>query len=592
MIRQWIFWGVLFFLFASCQSQIESRRLDRIEAVAHNDADSVLTLLANMDVPAAKENLARYTLLTAYEKYRRYDTEFDIDALEQAYLLLKDSRSSHLRALIYYVHAAICEQLKLGDEEQHALDYFAAAKAVEQSDDSVLAAQIYQRIANAMNQRKMVREALHWGEKYREEAAKTGNAKEEAVALLQLAMAHCWESDSIVESNHELESGYNESIALSHEALRIASKANDPDAMMRAYDKLSTFHSRKQNPDSALHYAIIADSLIYVVESQMPTRQKRAHSTLADAYRKVGTRMRAEYEKTHDPDLLKQIRELAQKAIAIVETDLNSDFTTAQKVTSAQLGYLINKNVLKDVDQALYYMQRYNDLKYTLEHESQNTRVMSAPIRIEKEEVEATLDKTQNWLWWLIAALFAVTLCGSTAIIWISRNNRKELIRLQDELNEALSLSQVANGNSAESEEADRRMPDAADTGAAEEMDEEPILIEGTTNEHLRVKPSDILSITSEGNYIKIIYLDSTNGSLSTKHLRATMKVMEELLLPYTDIVRCHRAFMVNLNHVRQTTTSSAGLTLILDTADLVIPVSRSYVSSIKASLLSPSVPS
>ena len=614
-MKNWfIFWIGCIFLTISCSSQKETKRLDEIEAVMNANADSVLNLLAEMPVPTEVENLARYNMLTAWAKYRRYDTDFDIDALEHAYTYLKNSKSNLRKAQIYYLHAAIDDQLRLGDEEQRAMDFFQAAKAVEQTSDHVLAAQIYQRIANAMNTRRMFQEALYWGEKYRNEAAKSGNTLEEVVALLQMAMAHCWHSDSICEANHDLTMGYNESIALSHEALQIAMKANDPDAMMRANDKLSAFHSRKQNTDSALHYAIIADSLIYVVEAQSPQRYKRSHTSLADAYRKVGTKMRAEYEKTHNPALLKQIQDLGEKAMTIVKNDLNSDILLGQKVSTAQLGYLINKNVVKDVDLALYYMQRYNALRDSLDIEKQNAKVLSAPIRIEKQEVEATLDKTRHWLWWTIAIFFIVTLCGSSITVLISRRNRRELIRMQDELNEALLAAQEAKAAPAPVQKTEETtapivevptsteqsavqtvepsaVSEATETIAAPETQsvtvdyEKPIVIEGQTNESLSVLPIDLLCITSEGNYIKIAYLDHKSTSYATKLLRTTMKQIETQLLPYTDIVRCHRAFLVNLNHVRHVTTSSAGLSLLLDSADIVIPVSRTYLDSIKSAL-------
>lgn len=603
-MKNWfIFWIGCIFLTISCSSQKETKRLDEIETLMNANADSVLNLLAEMPVPTEVENLARYNMLTAWAKYRRYDTDFDIDALELAYTHLKNSKSNLRKAQIYYLHAAINDQLRLGDEEQRAMDYFQAAKAVEQTSDHVLAAQIYQRIANAMNTRRMFQEALYWGEKYRNEAAMSGNTLEEVVALLQMAMAHCWHSDSICEANHDLTLGYNESIALSHEALQIAMKANDPDAMMRAYDKLSNFHSRKQNTDSALHYAIIADSLIYVVDAQASQRIKRSHTSLADAYRKVGTKMRAEYEKTHNPALLKQIQDLGEKAMTIVKNDLNSDLQLVQKVSTAQLGYLINKNVLKDVDLALYYMQRYNALRDSLDIEKQNAKVLSAPIRIEKQEVEATLDKTRHWLWWTIAIFFIVTLCGSSITVFISRRNRRELIRMQDELNEALLAAQESKviaaqeATTAPVQEETKAAPSPVETSEERTAPvvelpqstavdyEKPIVIEGQTNESLSVLPIDLLCVTSEGNYIKIAYLDHKSTSYATKLLRTTMKQIETQLLPYTDIVRCHRAFLVNLNHVRHVTTSSAGLSLLLDSADIVIPVSRTYLDSIKSAL-------
>ena len=63
------------------------------------------------------------------------------------------------------------------------------------------------------------------------------------------------------------------------------------------------------------------------------------------------------------------------------------------------------------------------------------------------------------------------------------------------------------------------------------------------------------------------------------------MKVVDQQLLPFTNIVRCHRAFMVNLSHVKYAVTTSAGLSLLLNVNELIVPVSRSFVDSIKVGL-------
>ena len=76
-----ILWIGCLFLAISCTSQNESRRLDEIEAVMNANTDSVLNLLAEMEIPTEAENLARYNMLTAWEKYRRFDSDFDIDGV-------------------------------------------------------------------------------------------------------------------------------------------------------------------------------------------------------------------------------------------------------------------------------------------------------------------------------------------------------------------------------------------------------------------------------------------------------------------------------------------------------------------------------
>lgn len=571
-----------------CSSSVESERLDEIEEVMNISLDSAATMLNKMPKPtASEENIARYNLIDNWLRYARYEKEFDIESLEHAYKYFKDSHSNLRRAQINYLKAAIYDQLKIGDEEQKALCYFTAAKAIEKTDNHQLAAQIYQRIAVEMNARHAFQEALDWGQKYRLEAQKCDDAREEVIALLNLAMAHCWHSDSICEANHNFKNGYNESIALSHEALRIAKAHNNLDGMMRANDKLSAFHSRAQEADSALYYALVADSLISIVESENPLKNKRGHTTLADAYRKVGKKLRAEYEQTHDRALLSQIEDIAAKAMVVVEKDYNSSNPVTRQ-NAAQLGYLISKDLLRDSELSLFYMGRFNHLQDSLQRVQQNLKVMTAPIRIEKEEVEATLDKTRHQLWWVVAICFVLLLAVSAITVFISRKNRRTLNKLKDELNEALAAAEeMAKKQKEEEEKKPKLDPNAALVHIPVKLPkadpEKPIVIESATNESLTVRPVDLLYITVESNNLYIAYV--SDGKLKTKSIRSTMKVVDQQLLPFTNIVRCHRAFMVNLSHVRYAVTTSAGLSLLLDVNELIVPVSRSFVDSIKEGL-------
>ena len=73
------------------------------------------------------------------------------------------------------------------------------------------------------------------------------------------------------------------------------------------------------------------------------------------------------------------------------------------------------------------------------------------------------------------------------------------------------------------------------------------ITLEGTTNEHVTLDISDLLYIEAVGNYVKVCKLQGNEAHANM--LRATMKQMEDALEAYPMIVRCHRAFMVNLAH-------------------------------------------
>jgi DNA-binding LytR/AlgR family response regulator len=106
------------------------------------------------------------------------------------------------------------------------------------------------------------------------------------------------------------------------------------------------------------------------------------------------------------------------------------------------------------------------------------------------------------------------------------------------------------------------------------------ITLEGTTNEHVSLDISDLLCIEAVGNYVKVTQLH--DGKVKTNMLRATMKQMEDALQAYPMIVRCHRAFMVNLSQVEQISSNSRAMQLVMHHSHDAIPVSRSNVSKLK----------
>ena len=106
------------------------------------------------------------------------------------------------------------------------------------------------------------------------------------------------------------------------------------------------------------------------------------------------------------------------------------------------------------------------------------------------------------------------------------------------------------------------------------------ITLEGTTNEHVTLEISDLLYIEAVGNYVKVCQLQG--NEVHTNMLRATMKQMEDSLQAYPMIVRCHRAFMVNLGQVEQISSNSRAMQLVMRHSHDAIPVSRSNVNKLK----------
>ena len=109
------------------------------------------------------------------------------------------------------------------------------------------------------------------------------------------------------------------------------------------------------------------------------------------------------------------------------------------------------------------------------------------------------------------------------------------------------------------------------------------LTLTGTTNESVTLQVSHLLFIEAVGNYVKVSHL--RNEQVRTDMLRATMKQMEETLLGYPMIVRCHRAFLVNLGQVEQIISHSGSTQLLIKHCHESLPVSRSNMVQVKAAI-------
>jgi DNA-binding LytR/AlgR family response regulator len=93
------------------------------------------------------------------------------------------------------------------------------------------------------------------------------------------------------------------------------------------------------------------------------------------------------------------------------------------------------------------------------------------------------------------------------------------------------------------------------------------------------VKKESLLYLEATENYISICYLNK--GKVSKYLLRDTMKKMEENFSG-TEIIRCHRSFMVNFEKVKVIRKDKDGLKLELDNPSVIdIPVSKTYAENV-----------
>ena len=109
------------------------------------------------------------------------------------------------------------------------------------------------------------------------------------------------------------------------------------------------------------------------------------------------------------------------------------------------------------------------------------------------------------------------------------------------------------------------------------------LTLTGTTNESVTLQISHLLYIEAVGNYVKVSHL--CDNQVHADMLRATMKQMEETLQNYPMIVRCHRAFLVNLGQVEQIISHSGSTQLIVKHCHESLPVSRSNMTQVRAAI-------
>lgn len=103
----------------------------------------------------------------------------------------------------------------------------------------------------------------------------------------------------------------------------------------------------------------------------------------------------------------------------------------------------------------------------------------------------------------------------------------------------------------------------------------------GSTKEQLIIKAGDLMYVEADGNYIKVVYRKA--DGVGRKLLRCTMKQAEGTVADCPFIIRCHRAFLVNIRWVVKVDGNSQGFRLSLEGCEEEVPVSRAYTNEVKS---------
>jgi hypothetical protein len=118
-----------------------------------------------------------------------------------------------------------------------------------------------------------------------------------------------------------------------------------------------------------------------------------------------------------------------------------------------------------------------------------------------------------------------------------------------------------------------RKQPESAPIPGQAETSSRVSINEG--GEKFELDLCEVFLIESMGNYIKIY--ENRNDIRNTLIVRLTMKRLEELIQEKKFMMRVHRSYIVNTNHIQHVQRSSFGdLSINFEYRNLVIPVSRS----------------
>lgn len=116
---------------------------------------------------------------------------------------------------------------------------------------------------------------------------------------------------------------------------------------------------------------------------------------------------------------------------------------------------------------------------------------------------------------------------------------------------------------------------------APEHSDESKIRIHSELKkDDLEIYAPDLVYAETADNYVAIHYLEE--GRLLKSTVRSTLGKLETDLAGHMHIVRCHRAFIVNLDFVESFKGNAQGLQLRLKHLDQEVPVSRNMVEKIR----------
>ncbi|MBK7425727.1 MAG: LytTR family transcriptional regulator DNA-binding domain-containing protein [Saprospiraceae bacterium] len=96
----------------------------------------------------------------------------------------------------------------------------------------------------------------------------------------------------------------------------------------------------------------------------------------------------------------------------------------------------------------------------------------------------------------------------------------------------------------------------------------------------LEIESTDFYFVKAEGNYVEVFFKKETE--LKKLLMRNTMKNIDLMLTKHSELWRCHRSYIVNMQHIEKVSGNAQGYSLHLTGTDHRIPVSRQLNEELK----------
>ncbi|MBK7981201.1 MAG: LytTR family transcriptional regulator [Ignavibacteriae bacterium] len=116
------------------------------------------------------------------------------------------------------------------------------------------------------------------------------------------------------------------------------------------------------------------------------------------------------------------------------------------------------------------------------------------------------------------------------------------------------------------------------------EMQKKEIILISLEKEQIKISRNKIIFIQAASNYL-IFYLREDDKKINKIIKRGRLHKIENDLSPFSEFVRCHRAFIINLNQSARLKGNMKNSRIIFQDVETEIPVSRTFYRTLKENL-------